>query len=209
MTTIVCSHGFGVQADSKGMFTDISDAFSGDRFVTFDYNIIHDNGDIEAQPLEQQVKKLQTVIDAQDDEVIILAHSQGCIVAGLVDLSCVTKVILLAPPVVLTTQGIAKMLSERSGSEASGDGVLRLPRRNGTAMLVSKQYIASISSVEPLKLYRELANAKPTIIIRATHDEMVGQTQFDGVKAAIIDIAGDHNFTGEARSELVATLRDI
>src|SRR5688500_4803226 len=119
MTKIIFSHGFGVRADARGMFTEIAANFPEYQCEMFDYNHILKNGDIEVAPLNDQAKKLQDILNKQKDKVILIAHSQGCIVAGVVDLENVKKVILLAPPENVSMQRVINKLMKKPGAEVN------------------------------------------------------------------------------------------
>lgn len=208
---LIFSHGFGVKADARGMFPKIAAAFPDHEAVMFNYNEILSNGDTVVAPLDEQAKKLQEVINDTDaDEIMLVCHSQGSIIAGLVNLSKVAKVVLLAPPVVASMQRVIDKVAKRSGAELNLDGVSKLPRTDGTTTLLPKEYMASLDAVDPLELYKKVANDKPTVIIRATEDQVLGMTNVDEVGAAtLIDIPADHDFTDKARDELIKTLREV
>lgn len=209
MSTIVCSHGFGVRADARGMFTELAAAFPNHTFITFDYNQVTDGGDLITAPLDVQAKLLQSKLDGQDD-VILLAHSQGCIITGMVDLTHVRSVILLAPPVVMSMQHVIDKLSKRPGAEINPNGNSKLPRTDGTSTLISQDYLKSINDIDPPSLYRKVAVTRPTIIVRATEDKVLGLTNVNEVnEARLIDLESDHDFQGDARQLLIETLRPL
>jgi pimeloyl-ACP methyl ester carboxylesterase len=207
--TVICSHGFGVKADSRGMFPEIAAAFPDWEFKMFDYNEVRPNGDTVVSSLHAQAKKLQRVIDeTESDEIVLLGHSQGCLVAGLVNLEKVSKVILLAPPVGTSMKHVIGVLAGRPSAVYNPDGVSKLPRADGTTTHLEKGYIESLGAVKPLELYQKIADTKPTIIIRATEDKILGITNVNEVHGAThIDIAADHNFTADSRSKLTAMLK--
>lgn len=211
MTTIISSHGFGVKADSRGMFPDIAATFPDYEFKMFDYNEVLSNGDTVVAPLEKQAQILNEQINGvPDNEIIILAHSQGCVVAGLADLTRVSKVILLAPPVNESMQGLIDRIVARPGAKYDPEGMSILPRSDGTTSYLPKEYIHSRQIQKPLKLYQKIADTKPTVIIRATDDEIIGLTNVDQINGAeLIDIAADHNFRGESRIRLIDVLKKV
>lgn len=209
MTKIIFSHGFGVKADARGMFTEIAANFPEFTFEMFDYNRILENGDIEVAPLNDQAKKLQAILDQQKDKVIIIAHSQGCITTGMVSLGNVWKIILLAPPEKMSMQRVMDKLMRKPGAEVNLSGVSKLPRSDGTTTLISREYIESVSNINPLEIYQKIANTVETIIIRCTEDEVLGLTEVNKIKNAIhIDIKADHDFTGAGRARLLSVLLD-
>lgn len=211
MKTIIFSHGFGVKADARGMFPDIAAAFPDYDPKMFDYNEVLSNGDTVVVPLDKQAEKLQQVINKTgSDEIVLLCHSQGSIIAGLVSLLKVSKVILLAPPVVASMQRVIDKVAKRPGAELNLNGISKLPRTDGTVTLLPKEYIQSLDEVNPIELYQKIANDKPTVIIRATEDQVLGTTNVDEVVSArLIDIPADHDFTGESRQKLIETLKEV
>lgn len=211
MTTIICSHGFGVRADSRGLFTDIAAAFGDCEFKMFDYDDYRPNGDATVRSLPERVKLLQAQIDAVEGEIFLLCHSLGCVVGSMADLSKVDKVVLLAPPEHISSKRFIDWLqSEREGTKLDQGGALVLPRSDGSTTRIPKEFLDSADAANPMDLYQKLADSKPTVVIRALSDELVGLTKVDEMKnAQLIDIDSDHNFTGENRQKLIDALRVI
>ncbi len=211
LKTIICSHGFAVRADSMGMFTDIAAAFPEYEFKMFDYYEIAPNGDQTVRSLDEQAAILQKQIDeAPAGEIILLCHSQGSTVAGLVNLSRVSKAVLLAPPVDISRASLINRMRHRKGARLNPNGMSIIPRTNGTTMRIPVEYMNSIEAHDRLTLYRAMAAKIPTIIVRATDDEILGLTPLEQVEGAtLIDVSADHNFTGQSRKLLIDALRGI
>ncbi|MDQ5931917.1 MAG: Alpha/beta fold hydrolase [Patescibacteria group bacterium] len=210
MQTIICSHGFGVRLDARGMFTEIQQALPNDQLTMFDYNDFDAEGNVVVLPLDEQAERLQHFIDRSPKGSILLCHSQGSIIAGLVNLSRISKVILLAPPVKMSMERVIEKMMDKQGSVLNLQGVSRLPRSDGSITLVPRAYVESLRSRDPLDIYAKVAADKPTTIIRALDDEVLGLTNVDKVeKADVIDIHADHNFTGTSRHELIDILRSV
>jgi hypothetical protein len=191
------------------MYPEIAAAFPDYDFRMFDYTEVKPNGDTVVQSLDEQAKVLQQQIDSADGEIILLCPSQGSIIAGLVDLSRVSKVILLAPPETAAKK-LAEWLHTRPGAKYNPDGVSVLPRTDGSTTYIPKEYLQSIQGKNPMEIYQKIADTKPTIIIRTTEDEAVGMTHVNEIKnAQHIDIATDHNFSGAARQELIDRLQQL
>lgn len=209
--TIICSHGFAMRADSAGMFTDIAAAFPEYNFDMFDYYDIAPNGDQTIRSLDDQATILQRHIDAAPDgEIILLCHSQGSTVAGLVDLNKVSRVVLLAPPVNFTRAGLINRLRHRKGAKLNPSGTSIVPRSNGTVMTIPVEYMDSIEAYDREALYQSIANSAQTTIVRALDDEMLGLIDLSSIKNATrIDIHADHNFTGQGRALLIETLGEV
>lgn len=208
MSTIVFSHGFGVRADARGMFSEIANALPEHTCILFDYNTILPNEDIEVAPLTTQAKKLQQKLDEQtNDDVVIIAHSQGCITTGLANLKNVSKVILLAPPVHLSMQHVIDKLMKKPGAVVNLNGMSQLPRRDGTLTHISRAYIESVADINPLDLYANIAQKTDTVIVRCTNDEVLGLTDVNTVpNAKHIDLASTHDFAGTVRLQLLQLL---
>ncbi len=209
MRSIVCSHGFGVRADDRGLFTDIAQGMSDHTFITFDYNTVDSNGNITVAPFDKQSSTLHNKIKEVGNSDTIIAHSQGCITASLTDLDGVERVIFLAPPAELNIETFMRTF-DRPGARIDLAGSSSIPRRDCTTTFVHKDYIDNISSIDIPQLYMQLANRVELIIIRATNDEILGKTQFnylDGVQ--IIDMPASHDFTGEFRLALIDNLKKI
>lgn len=207
---IICSHGFGVRADSRGMFPEIMAAFPDYTFRMFDYNEVKPNGDTIVAPLDKQAEKLQKEIDMADGESILLCHSQGSVIAGLVDLAKVSKVILLAPPVLMSMQHVINRMRTRPGARMNPNGMSILPRSDGSKSYLPKEYLESLEGKNLMDVYQNIASTKPTVIIRATDDEVIGLTNANEIQnAQHIDIDADHNFKGGSRQTLIAALRTV
>lgn len=211
MNEIIFSHGFGVRKDSRGMFADIAESLDGFDCDLFDYNELLSGGDVRVRTLSEQAKILDEHIAAAGEEgVTLICHSQGCIVASLADTSRVKKVILLAPPVEMSAERFMRKFGSREGVSRDDDGTLKIPRSDGSTTYIGADYIDELDAIEPLKGYRRLANEHDVTIIRATADNILGMTDLSTVtNTRIIDIEADHDFTGEARAELIRQVAQI
>ena len=210
MKTVICSHGFGVRADSRGMFPEIAAAFPEYTFRMFDYNEVKPNGDTVVAPLNKQAETLQAEIDTANGEIILLCHSQGSVIAGLVDLTKVSKVILLAPPVLMSMQQVINRMRSRPGARMNPNGMSILPRSDGSKSYLPKEYLESLEGKNLMEIYQKIADTKPTVIIRATNDEIIGLTNVNEIQnARHIDIVTGHNFKDIGRQELIATLSAV
>lgn len=211
MKVIIYSHGFGVKADARGMFTEIAAAFPEYKSIMFDYNKVLPSGDTIVAPMIDQSEKLQRVIDETDAEkIVLLCHSQGCLVAGLANISKISQVILIAPPVIASEQRIIDKLNTRAGSKLNLTGVSKYPRTDGSMSYLPKSYIEGFKNMKPLKLYDAIARQIPTVIVRATEDDKLGLIDLGYVESAkIVDLPADHDFTGTSRQELIDTLKGV
>lgn len=211
MEKVIFSHGFGVQKDSRGMFTDIADALSGFDCDLFDYNEVLAGGDVRVRPLSEQIEILNAHIAASvEEKITLVCHSQGCVVAGLADTTHVGKVVLLAPPVEMSVKRFMRKFGSREGVRQEASGALLIPRSDGTTTYIGQSYLAELDATEPMESYQRLADAHDVTIIRATADHILGQTSFKSLRnVKLVDIKADHDFTGEARQELIKRIVEI
>ena len=210
---VVFSHGFGVRKDARGMFTDIAAALPYTP-VLFDYNTFDVHNNTHVPPLTDQAHTMQDVLArtrrAHPNATIdLIAHSQGCIVAGLAKPRGLHKILLLAPPKTLSAQRIITLFGKREGTIINQQGVSKLARRDGTTTILSAAYWQSLAATDPQQLYNDLAARAPTTVVVADHDEVLGGHTFDRLSPAVTvrHLAANHDFSGSARSEMVALIR--
>lgn len=209
-TDIVFAHGFGVQADGRGIFTDIAKAMPEANCITFDFNTFDSEGNTTATPLNGQVEILQSHINQAQEGATLICHSQGCIVAGLANLDKIGQAIFLAPPVVISIERFMQKFGTREGSVMNPDGLSSIPRSDGSTTYIPQEYIESIKSIDVPNLYKKVAQNHKLTVVRATKDNILGETNFDYLdNVDIIDIAADHDFNGESRGVLVDSVKKI
>ena len=206
---IVYSHGFGVEKDDRGWFTDIADAFPAHQHIMFDYNTMdRDKNLLTVTPLHDQAILLDERLEGAD---LLIAHSQGCVAASLAFVHA-PKTIFLSAPVrfVDSTQKI-KDMQTRPGTVLEDDGTLLYPRRDGSTTIIKEDYWQSRDGLEPISLYNTLSKKTDLHIIRATEDEVLGSIDFDGIDESIpiIDIESDHDYTGNTRGLLIELLKEL
>lgn len=212
--TIVYSHGFGVQKDDRGLFTDISNALPDAEHVMFDFNVIDtQTNTLTVSPLQEQVIKLREQLDKLPTDAIvdIVAHSQGCVVVALAKPQNVRQIICLAPPDNVDVDRLINFFGSREGSDIDLDGQSRIPRRDGSTTIIPSSYWQSLRSLDVVRLYNrlpELANVKFYV---ANDDEVLGMSNFDKTdeRIELLQMAGNHDFNGEYRYDLVKTMAVI
>ena len=211
---VIFSHGFGVRKDSRGMFSEIVAALPECECVLFDYNVRDEAANTETiKPLADQAKVFeevlkQTRLEYPNAIIDIVTHSQGAVAPALVHPAGIRKTILLAPPFSLDANRTASWFIGRPGSNLDFGGISRLARRDGSTTLVPAAYWAGLSSIDPIALYDFFAEQTELTIITAKQDELIrrlGERKLSD-KIKVLDLDGDHNFTGEARAGLVETV---
>lgn len=209
MKRVICSHGFGVRADDRGLFTAIADALPEHSFTMFDYNNIDAEGNIFVRPLMEQAKLLEDQIAMAGGKVTLLCHSQGCIIASLADLQNVEKIIFLAPPGEMSIERFMAKVASREGNVFNPTGISILHRSDGTKTHVDETYIRSIKNFDVEQKYMDLASKHDLTIIRAAVDEVIGETDFSYLSSQVIILEGGHNFLPPHREALVKTVNEL
>lgn len=213
MKYILFSHGFGVKKDSRGLFSAITDSLPQYHAVMFNYNSTKghksyvDSYKVQSFKLMKEIEGILTT--DKNAEIIIIGHSQGCIMPCLVDLPAnVKKVILLAPPSILATK---RPSSLKPGTRKSLTGNILIPRKDGTTTVLTRAFLRGLKSTDPIKLYKKTANIMPVTIISAKQDEMLVDANLKKLvnTAKFYSINGDHNFTGTDRQGLVKLISKI
>ncbi len=213
---IIYSHGFGVEKDDRGLFTDISQSLPNTKHVMFNYNKINKiNNTIIVDSLLKQSKKLEEVYRKIRNEnshsvIDLICHSQGCVVVANTNLLGIRKTIFLAPPDNLNLEGIQDKYN-RPGTIIDMDRESRITRKDGSITIVSKEYWESIKNLNILKLYNSFSNNTDLTIIKVREDEILGTTDFSNLKrqVKIKELKADHNFKGESREQVKIIIKNI
>lgn len=212
MKYLLFSHGFGVRKDSRGMFTDIARAFPDFKPVMFEYNKILNDGKKTVVPsYKQQARLLKQKLNNlyKNDpraEVIIIGHSQGCIIPGLVKNLKASGIVLLAPPWAVS----AKRSKLRPNREVLKTGAVKITKKNGDIIILSSRFMLGLTTTNPPKLYLRLSKKIPTQIITAKNDEMIDNDKAIIPKDLKVEsVSGDHNFTGISRKRLIEAISKV
>lgn len=216
---VIFAHGFGVRRDSHGMFNELGDLLKEDRMVIrFDFTeTLEEEGSIKVPPLSTQAEMLAAVLSYAADtlrapELSIVAHSQGCLVTGLLSPDGIDKIILVASPIGNPYLGMKEYFGRREGTEIDEAGLSRLKKSTGWALL-EPEFWQDIKAVDPVYLYQQLATKTNLFFIRAIHDHVIAGTDYQSIQnisgMTYQELPGDHNFSGEARQNWLATLAGI
>ncbi len=213
---VIYSHGFGVRKTDRGLFTAISNALPHTHSVMFDYNPIHEESNtITVKPLQEQAFKLRKVLNATraeypDAVIDIVAHSQGCVVVGLLKPRDIRKVILITPPADMDEARVVEQLGTRKGITIDVTTKTHLARTDGSTTVIHPEYWQSLSGVNPVKLFNQLARVTTLRIMNARNDEVLGKVDFEKIDPSIsmVTLSGGHNFDDEdSRKQLLYILQ--
>ena len=102
-------------------------------------------------------------------------------------------------------------MSSNKKVEKTDQGDFRIPRKDGTTTVVTKEFVEELDRTHPVELYTELATHTVTCIISAKQDEILRDSDFSSLadKLTIYEIDGDHNFTGKDREGLLVLLKSL
>jgi hypothetical protein len=209
---LVFSHGFGVKKDSRGMFTEIAEKFPEYKPVMFDYNLINNETDeVTVEPYSKQSELLNAELNSiyksdTDAEITLICHSQGCIIPCLIKDIKIERAVLLAPPKILGSN-----MRRNKNAVKTEQGEFRIPRKDGTTTIVTKEFVEELDKTFPLELYSNLSNSTNSFAVIAKQDEIIRDTDLSALadKVKIYEIDGDHSFTGKNRKGLMETLSKI
>ena len=215
---IIFSHGFGVQRDSRGLFTELAKMLSAHQIesLLFDYNEVnHDTKEVTVRPFSEQTKLLQTTINETrqrnpDAMIDLLTHSQGLVMAASAKLDGIRRVISLAPFFHTDIHSVLERHKQNPSSEINFTGTSRRVRTDGTTTIIPASYWSERFSTDIYELYNKLALTVPLTIVNAGEDEIMDSVNLSKVfNAYILNIHGNHDFTGESRKKLVEVVEEI
>ena len=102
-------------------------------------------------------------------------------------------------------------MSRKKNAVKTEHGEFRIPRKDGTTTIVTKEFVQELDKTFPLELYSNLSNSTNTFAVIAKQDDIIKDTDLSALadKIKIYEIDGDHNFTGKNRKGLIETLSEI
>jgi protein-tyrosine-phosphatase len=213
---VIFSHGFGVYSDDRGLFPDIIKYLPSAKTIMFEYNRSDKTSHtLFASTLEEQVVKLRSTYEEARATnpaatIDLICHSQGCIIAAMAQLEGVRKTIFLAPPDDGFGRNIDEKLEDmlvrkmRPGTKTLEDGSISYPRRDGSTTVIPMAYWDSRRGVSPVQLYNTMASRTELTILKATNDEVIGDTDFASLLTSIevVEIDTGHDFEGQTRTDI-------
>lgn len=208
MKYVAFSHGYGVKKDSKGLFSAIAQALpAGFTPIMFDYYEISGD-DMKVRPpslMSNMFRKRCSGI--KSDDLILIGHSMGCSILAMSGVEA-TKAILIAPPSTMTAKmGYReRILSHHSNAYEKNDSIY-IPRKNGGIFEITSEWVSEMETLSHGECMLDLIERTQTSCIFGSNDEQTPvpnrQHPLWKSSARIIEIPGNHNFTGAYRQKLV------
>lgn len=216
------SHGFATRADDNGLFNPIIEAFPDDEHILFPYDNWNETNDCAvAATFSERAEKLHTKYNElrnnnPDTEIILICHSQGCIIAALAQLEYISTTVLLAP--VINYESGEKQreytLSKKT-SELQDDSSIVRKRSGGYTTIIPTKYWDDFVNISDLPAkYDELANKTRLIIIDAEQDSVIPTSKDYLLLKANIEFKHlplDHDFieADNSRASLISLLKKL
>ena len=214
-TVVIFSHGFGIQKDNLGLFTLISENLKkrGLETVLFDYYEYNKElKEIYTTPFSKQAEILQNEIDKvkvshSDKDIVLICHSQGCIVPTLCDMNKVIKVVGISPFFITDKQQVYDRYSARDGSITNFDGISKRKHSAGKITVIPPEYWQERFQTNQYDLYNNLAKQTYLKLIYGTNDSLVNSVDMKMFNVdELISMPADHDFNGDIRDSLIDSL---
>lgn len=214
-TVVLFFHGFGIRKENLGLFTFLADKYNNLGFSTvlFDYyNFDYSTKEILTVPFSKQAVILQNQIDRIRKEypkkdIKIIAHSQGCFIPTICDITRVSEVIAISPFFLTDKDSVYKRYTARKGNVTDFEKVSRRPHSDGTVTIIPPEYWQERFKVNIYESYNRLALKTKLTMIYGTKDEVLNDVDIKKFKnAEIIGVKSNHDFTEEYREEVFEIL---
>ena len=217
-TIVIFSHWFGVRKHSGWLFTDIADALQilSIESVLFNYNEYNEETrELFALPFSAQAKILQEIINTTvrehpDKRIIIIWHSQGCIIPCLCDLSSVHALVMLSPFFHTEIKSVIERYTKDPANTFSLTNQSTRKRSDGSTTIIPPEYWRERFDTDITKLYNETATKKNMYIISPLQDEIMDFNEYKKLKNLfILNLDGDHNFSQQRRQPVIGRIKYI
>ena len=143
----------------------------------------------------------------------IIAHSMGCLVIGLANLSSIDTILLLSGPPSAPYSQMKEDFSQRPETQIDENGISRVKRSDGSTTLVPSEFWEGMKNVDPPALYERLANTSDTYFVKAKQDQVITGDNYKKIKEIenlrFEELDGDHDFGGKAREGLLEKTKAI
>lgn len=215
---IIFSHGFWVRKDSRWFLSDVAEQLSNDetKTILFDYNNYNEETkELLVTSFSEQTKVLQQTIDQThatypEAKIVLIAHSQGCIIPCLCNTEIISQIILLAPFFNNDKEHVIAYQTKYPTNTYSETGLSYRWRTDGTTTVIPPDYRTERFATDNIALYNKLALHHEVHIIYPLQDNFLEFHDYRLVKnIPITNLDGDHSFHGESRHHLITQLKRI
>ncbi len=213
---VVFSHGFGVDRHGRGLFDDISKALEEEALVVlFDYSkVSEDRQETRIPSLSNQSRILDKVLryvqsQFHPEEVDLIAHSQGCVVTGILSPDGISKIVLISSPLEPSYETMKTYFSARPETVINESGESRIKRSDGTVTIVQSDFWRDLNR-DPSFLYDHLASKTRMTLVLADNDQVIGEQNpswlVDNPHIKVVELPGNHDFDTnlEVRKALIS-----
>jgi hypothetical protein len=211
-TIVIFSHGFGVRQDARWLFTDIADVLHQKwiKTVLFDYNKYdEDTNELFAIPFSEQAKILQNFIDDThtanpNADIVIIWHSQWCIIPYLCDLTYVDKIILLAALIHTDSDKLLERYMNIPWNILNVNWISVIKRTDDTKTIIPATFWTELSGINIVDVYNQIALKKDIYIIYPLQDQLMQFQAYQDLKNCfVMNVDGDHDFSFPHREWLI------
>jgi pimeloyl-ACP methyl ester carboxylesterase len=215
---VVFSHDFATLRDGRGLLSDIASHLPhGYGYVLFDYYDTNDTGKtIQIKTFAEQLKRLSVIMvwlkgKSDVQQIDIVAHSLGCIVAAKLNPLGVRKLLMLAPPTVIADD--LKQYTQDTGAEKRA-GVWHIERADGVQVQIPDSFFSEIKHIDGDGELTELALLRDYTIVLPATDEVLPDADYTelitmpSVHAEAVDET-DHYYEGRGRAKLLETVKNL
>ncbi len=215
---IFFSHGFGVNRNARGLFTDIENTVKQEFLcIRFDYNQILDNGDMIIDSYSNMANTFLKVMDYIEDTYsvnrrYIIAHSLGCTIVAIAMPKNIEHAILLAPPIYPPYNEWLSYFGKRDGTKINPNGISILVRSDGKKSLITKGCLDDAKKIIPIEKYKTLSETTKLSFIKPADDILVKDSYneiYSINNVRVIEQKGDHDFSNTARQELLLNIKHL
>lgn len=214
---VVFSHGFGVEKDGGGLFTELVTKLPKNfGYVLFDYND-YDGESTTMSDFTEQARRLSHVVRwVQQQRGVtgthIIAHSMGCITAALAKPKINGHFIFLAPPLRIG-ENTRNYYTTKPGAKQDGNRWL-IPAASGSTLIVPLSLIDEFEQINAGKKLLDFANTQRLTLVMAGKDEVLGDEDYTDLSNHLnIDfvsiLEGDHSFKGKSRKKLISLVKRL
>ena len=218
--TVLYIHGFGVNSNSKGLFTDLAQALAKINLGAALFNLSHydEMGNatfLNLRAQQARIRKVyQEVLDKDRGRTpVVVAHSMGCgVLSSLLPELTFKQVLLLAPAADYPGRRIKQHLIKSYQAKEVAPKLYAFRRKNGTTSYFSQSYVDEFT-IKFSQLYDQHWSAVADLKVctagadQANYDQtmlnILAKTNHQLLPKA------DHNFTGENRLEIIKLAADF